>query len=223
MDFASSPIEIRTLPVSKLVPNPWNPNRLDNDKRKKLRDEIRRNGFMAPVLARPLGGRFQIVDGEHRLGIAKELGMAEVPCVIVDLDDTAAKIKTLQMNGFRGDNDPVLLAGLLAELEKEMSPEKLARLVPWSSSDLEQMIGMVSDPATQAALAKAGAATSTPLECSLFAVVVTDEQKRAIEQAIAGAIKNNAASDDGEALAAVCSMYLRENERSKQDPAPDKS
>ena len=74
-------IELRTDLLSR---NPWNPNRMTPEIRRKLRRNLKRDGFVAPILVRKLGDRFQIINGEHRWKIAKELKYQTIPCVVLD-------------------------------------------------------------------------------------------------------------------------------------------
>jgi len=207
MDFASNPIEIKWIPVSCLVPNPWNPNRMSKDKLTKLRSEINARGFMVPVLVRPFGESLQIVDGEHRWRIAKEQGLEKIPCVVSQLDDSAAMIKTLQMNGFRGENDPEKLASLLADLARDTDRETLSRLLPWSEFEIEQLISMEEMEKAQSSLRDMTTVKLKPPELELYVVVVTSEQRLEIEQAVEEAKKRLAVEDDGEALSSICRDY----------------
>jgi ParB family chromosome partitioning protein len=207
MDCASSPIEISWIPVSRLAPNPWNPNRMSRDKFAKLKSEIKARGFMAPVLVRPFGEMFQIVDGEHRWRIAKEQGIEKIPCAVSQLDDSAARIKTLQMNGFRGENDPEKLASLIADLARDIDRETLSRLLPWSEFEIEQLISMEDMEKAQASLRDMTTVKLDPPELELYAVVVTSEQRQEIEQSVEEAKKRFDVEDDGKALSSICHDY----------------
>jgi ParB family chromosome partitioning protein len=207
MDYASNPIEITWIPVSSIAPNPWNPNRMSKDKLTKLRSEINARGFIAPVLVRPFGESLQIVDGEHRWRIAKEQGLEKIPCVVSQLDDSAAMIKTLQMNGFRGENDPEKLASLLADLARDTDRETLSRLLPWSEFEIEQLISMEEMEKAQSSLRDMITVKLKPPELELYVVVVTSEQRLEIEQAVEEAKKRLAVEDDGKALSSICRDY----------------
>ena len=67
-------LSITELRTDLLEPNPWNPNRMTGAIRRKLVLNLKRDGFVAPLLVRKLGDRYQIVNGEHRWRIAQELG-----------------------------------------------------------------------------------------------------------------------------------------------------
>lgn len=50
---------------------------------KRLADSIRKIGFTTPMIAILKEGRPVVIDGQHRLLAAKELGIKELPCIII--------------------------------------------------------------------------------------------------------------------------------------------
>ena len=89
-------LTITELLIDRLEPNPWNPNRMTPEIRRKLRLNLQRDGFVSPLLVRKLDGRYQIVNGEHRWMIAKELGYQTIPCVVLDrLDEWKTPMSNL--------------------------------------------------------------------------------------------------------------------------------
>ncbi len=67
-----------------------------------LKASISANGFLRshPLTVRQANGdsTFQILKGEHRWTAAKELGMQELPCCVVEVDDTEARLMLLDGN-----------------------------------------------------------------------------------------------------------------------------
>ncbi len=134
-------LSITELRTDLLEPNPWNPNRMTEAIRRKLALNLKCDGFVAPLLVRKLGDRYQIVNGEHRWRIARELGYQTVPCVVLaDLDDRRARILTVNLNELGGDPVPVLLAKLLHELEEETPLSELASVLPYDESEIQDKI-----------------------------------------------------------------------------------
>ncbi len=130
-----------------LDPNPWNPNRMTPEIRRKLRLNLQRDGFVSPLLVRKLDGRYQIVNGEHRWMIAKELGYQTVPCVVLDqLDDRRARILTVNLNELGGDPVPSLLAKLLHELEEQIPLAELAAVLPYDESEIRDTLELLKLP-----------------------------------------------------------------------------
>lgn len=45
----------------------------------RLKDHIKKNGIMNPLIVKELADSYRLIEGHHRLRAAKELGMSEVP------------------------------------------------------------------------------------------------------------------------------------------------
>jgi len=93
-----------------------------------LRASIERNGFTVPILVREMdGGRFELVDGEHRLAVVRELGWERIPAVISQLDDGKASILNVLANTARGAQNPMDVAEALVKArDSGVSIEELA-------------------------------------------------------------------------------------------------
>lgn len=97
-----------------------NPQHMKPAEMEALKDSIRRDGFLAPVLVRPCGrGSFEVLSGNHRVMAAREIGMETVPALVVDIDDKAAARVAVNLNTVHGDPTAELLAPFLAELDDE--------------------------------------------------------------------------------------------------------
>jgi ParB-like chromosome segregation protein Spo0J len=111
------------LALGELVEAKNNPNRMEPEMVSMLAEAIRREGFLQPILVRPTlmpsggagGVMHEIIDGHHRVMAAKEAGMANVPCVIADVDDYTAIALRIGMNRLRGDLD---LTSTAREIQK---------------------------------------------------------------------------------------------------------
>ena len=105
------------LPVEKLKPNPWNVNFLTEDARSRLRSEMAKYRLRAvePLTVREKDGYFEIVDGEQRWRIAKELGWKTIPVIIKEFTDEEVRELCLSYNVLRGHADWFKLAEIMAE------------------------------------------------------------------------------------------------------------
>jgi ParB-like chromosome segregation protein Spo0J len=63
-----------------------------------------------------IGVKLRIVDGEHRWRAAREVGLAEVPCVVGDFNEKTAKLLQIGMNRLRGELDLGAVGRTLQEL-----------------------------------------------------------------------------------------------------------
>lgn len=119
-DVAATTAEIalRYLPITTLVPAPYNPRVMPEDEMAALVESIRTFGLVDPVLVRRHDR--MVVGGHQRLEAAKRLGMAEVPVVELDLSDEQAKALNVALNRIGGTWDIPKLAELLASLPADI-------------------------------------------------------------------------------------------------------
>jgi len=77
----------RQIPIDEIITNPDQPRRSVGDL-SELKASIESKGVLEPILVRPLAdGRFRIIAGERRFRAALEAGLAEVPCIELDVPD----------------------------------------------------------------------------------------------------------------------------------------
>ena len=203
-------MKITNIPVEKLSPNPWNPNRMSPEMKHKLKEYIKREGFVEPIVVRLKGDGYEILGGFHRWSIAKELGYATVPCVIVSLDDRRAKILSINLNEMKGQSLPDLLANLVHDLSKEMNLEDLETQLPYSINELKDSLELLKIPDGLEAYLAEEAARQEKLRPQILSFVVDDAE--AVEAAIKAAMarqENNPTR--GRALLEICRHYLSEN------------
>ena len=87
-------------------------------------------------------GMVQIIDGEHRWKILKELGVDKMPCDVTDYSDLEARARTSELNWNRGDPDPdkypQYLVGILRDFDVDI--EYLAERLPESKDEIQELI-----------------------------------------------------------------------------------
>ncbi|MEK6301035.1 MAG: ParB/RepB/Spo0J family partition protein [Acidobacteriota bacterium] len=78
----------RMIPIDKLAPNPGQP-RVEFGDLTELIASIKEKGVLEPLLVRPsdVGGRFMIISGERRYRASLEVGLSELPCIEMDVDE----------------------------------------------------------------------------------------------------------------------------------------
>ena len=123
-DFDKSDVYI--IPVEQLKPNPWNPNEMGETAWQALGQSIVKHGIhLQPLVVRPHGDGFQIIDGEHRYKWACEMGIPSVSAVVADVDDFQAKKLTQILNRVRGEDNPIQLKELLDSLLVDHTPDEV--------------------------------------------------------------------------------------------------
>jgi ParB family chromosome partitioning protein len=96
----------RLIPIEEIETNPEQPRRSVGDLGE-LRRSIEARGVLEPILVRPLpDGRFRIIAGERRFRAALEAGLAEVPCIELDVPDNEVMEIALIENLHRRDLHP---------------------------------------------------------------------------------------------------------------------
>lgn len=71
-----------------------------------LVDSVREKGILEPVLARPIGGRYELVVGSRRFEAARIAGLKKIPTIVRPMTDEEAIIVSLVENIQRRDIEP---------------------------------------------------------------------------------------------------------------------
>ena len=97
--------QILLLPQEDILPNPHQPRqRFDCDELEGLADSIRQNGLLQPLNVRPLeDGKYELIAGERRLRAARLVGIAKIPCIIMEVTDEMSALFALIENIQRQD------------------------------------------------------------------------------------------------------------------------
>ena len=140
-DDAGARLEVVSVPIDFLAPNPWNPNVQDAFIYEKEKESIRRFGFVVPVTVREKGDRWEIIDGEHRWKAAKDLGYLYLPVIVIDVTEEEAKQLTIVLNETRGEANPAKLKALLADLTGSVPMSELMTVLPFSPEKMESILG----------------------------------------------------------------------------------
>jgi len=156
--------------------------------REKLLARVRRTGRYPYLVARPHPtepGKYQVLDGHHRVGVLRELGHADARCDVWDVDDREAKLLLGTLNRLEGQDQPLRRAQLLHELLGEWSAADLGGLLPETEAEILELHSLLEFPAEQ--IAEELAAEAAEQEKTLPIVihfVVSHEQAVLIDTAI---------------------------------------
>src|SRR5436190_6863106 len=137
----------RMLPIDKLDANPDQPRREIGDLTE-LTDSIKEKGVLEPLLVKPTLGRWSIIAGERRWRAATAAGLIEVPCIEMDVDESAVAEIALIENMQRKDLTPWEEAdGLRALCERfGYTHEEVARKVGKSRSTVTEALSIAAIP-----------------------------------------------------------------------------
>ncbi len=138
------------IPVEAVAPNPRQPRTTFEDEAlEALALSIQEVGVLQPIVVRKAGAGFELIAGERRLRAAKLAGLATVPAVIRESDDTESLREALIENIHREDLNPIELAEAFRELLDELGlrQETLAERLGMSRSHIANTIRLLQLPA----------------------------------------------------------------------------
>lgn len=106
--------------VAELNPAAYNPRKISPEKFDALKESIRHDGFLEPMVVQREGMR--IIGGHQRLKAVREIcieaakAAPDLPCVVLDVDDKVAKKINIKLNKINGDFEARLLGELLVDI-----------------------------------------------------------------------------------------------------------
>jgi ParB family chromosome partitioning protein len=130
-------MQVTDLPLAQLKEALWNPNRMDEVMLHRLRKSIQSYGLVENLVVRPDGdGAYEVLAGNQRLQVLRELGFSLAPCVVMDLDDAQARLLSQALNRIEGEDDLGLRAELLREVLAGIPQEQVMALLPETPQSL---------------------------------------------------------------------------------------
>jgi ParB family chromosome partitioning protein len=138
------------VPVNAVAPNPKQPRtHWDEEEIQALAASIREVGILQPIVVRRSGDDgYELVAGERRLRAAKVAGLATVPVVLRDTEDSDLLREALIENIHRQDLGPIELAEAFRQLLEDLGlkQEDLAERVGVSRSHIANTIRLLQLP-----------------------------------------------------------------------------
>ena len=104
--------------TADLLPADYNPRKdlkPGDAEYEKLKRSIEQFGYVEPVIWNKTTGR--VVGGHQRLKVLMDMGLSEVDCVVVEMDEDREKTLNIALNKISGDWDKDKLALLIADLQ----------------------------------------------------------------------------------------------------------
>lgn len=143
--------DMTPLALDRLRAHPDNANRMSRSARAMLSRHLRRAGRCPPVVVRPHPhepGAYELLDGHHRVEIARSLGWREIHAVIwTEVDDDEARLLLATLNRLHGEDDPHRRARLLAHLHARWGDaEALRALLPDQEALLKRLLRLAEPP-----------------------------------------------------------------------------
>ena len=130
--------------VAELNPAAYNPRKITPEKFEALKESIKADGFLEPLVVQKEGLR--IIGGHQRLKAVKEIAVEEgakcpdIPCIVLDVDDRSAKRLNIKLNKIQGEFEARLLGELLVGLYEE---------APLEIAEDTMLLGFMQDEAAK--------------------------------------------------------------------------
>lgn len=195
---------------------PWNPNLMAGTMLEKSKASIVTFGTLENLVVRPIDmGMYEVLGGNQRLKLYRELGVNPVPCVITELNDAQAALLGQALNQLHGEDDLGLKAELVRRVLAELPESQVLAILPETSESLQALttLGQEDLAADLLAWQQAQSAKLKNLQFRLTATQLetVHEALDRIKPVVREAQTDNP-NTRGNALHLLCQMYL-ERER----------
>jgi ParB family chromosome partitioning protein len=148
------------IPLSAIVANRFQPRgHFDEESLNALTESIRALGVLQPVLVRRTGEDYELIAGERRWRAAKRAGLAAIPAVVRDSDDSGALEQAVVENLHRQDLNPLEEAAAYQQLVEDfgLTQEQVATRVGKSRSAVTNLLRLFQLPPAVQKLVRDGA------------------------------------------------------------------
>ena len=136
-------MQVVEIAIEAIVPASWNANVMDGPMLSRLGRSVEGFGLVVPLVVRSIGdSHYETVGGAQRLTIWREIGYSHVPCVVLDADDSEARLLSQCLNRIAGEDDLGLRAELLREVLGTVSQETVLALLPETVQSLQDLASM---------------------------------------------------------------------------------
>lgn len=150
VEAAVKTLGLKEVPIGQLVANPHQPRREFDDKSlHELKESIRSEGLLQPVVARTTsGGSFELIAGERRWRACKELKMKTIPVRVIEASETSSAVLSMIENLQREDLNPIEEAMGYVSLLKDfnLKQEQVAERVGRSRASIANSMRLLNLP-----------------------------------------------------------------------------
>jgi ParB family chromosome partitioning protein len=176
---------VRLISVERIDPNPRQPRSEIGDMQE-LMDSIKAKGVLEPILVRPKGNRFEIIAGERRFVASKNLGLKEIPCIEMEVEEHEALEISLIENLQRKDLDVFEEADGLKALMNlyGYSHQDIAEKIGKARSTITEIIGVSRIPLNVREKLKKAGITSRSTAIEIAKIENEDDMEKIVDQII---------------------------------------
>lgn len=130
------------IPIDKLVKAGWNYKENNQELAEKLSNNIKRNGQIENIIVRELDtGFYEVVNGNHRLDVLKELGFETIYSFnLGKISDASAQRIAIETNETKFASNISKLENMLLEISNEFDFSDISLTMPFSEEYLSGII-----------------------------------------------------------------------------------
>ena len=166
------------LPAKHIRPNPAQPRQVFSDEAlEELTRSIREHGILQPLSVRRVGSFYELIAGERRLRAGVQAGLTELPCIVMNMDDSESSLAALVENLQRQELDFIEQArGISLLMERfALSQEQAAKRLGKSQSAIANKLRLLRHSAPVLEALREGGLTERHARALLK--LSTEEQK----------------------------------------------
>lgn len=166
------------LPAKHIRPNPAQPRQVFSDEAlEELTRSIREHGILQPLSVRRVGSFYELIAGERRLRAGVQAGLTELPCIVMNMDDSESSLAALVENLQRQELDFIEQArGISLLMERFcLSQEQAAKRLGKSQSAIANKLRLLRHSAPVLEALREGGLTERHARALLK--LPTEEQK----------------------------------------------
>jgi len=128
--------------VDEIIPRNWSYRVDDRISREKLKISIRDNGLLQNLIVRELPTEcFEIVDGQERFEIIKEMEYEGVQCYSIGKVSSLEALKiSLEANEIKILPDTVEFAKVIKRIMGKYSLSDLAKILPFNENEIKSIV-----------------------------------------------------------------------------------
>ena len=204
-------MKVVDLPLDQLRVAEWNPNSMSDELLAKLRESIVRFGVVENLVVRRIQGGYEVLNGNQRLTVYRDLGLSSAPCVVLDLDDASARLLAQALNRLQGEDDLGLRAELIRDVLKSIPPEEVLAVLPETASSLGALASLGQETIVEHLKAWEGAQKARLRHLSFQ---LTEAQLEVVEEALSRVLplakmaRTESPNLRGTALYVLCQRFL---------------
>jgi len=136
-------VKIIELDLDLLQAATWNSNETDETMLQHLRTSIRKYGLLGNLVVRLIGTNcYEVLSGNQRLRILKEIGISPVPCVMVEMDDAHARLLAQALNHVHGQDNIGLQAAAIRKMLESIPQEEVLSVLPDTANGLKALASL---------------------------------------------------------------------------------